>query len=101
MFAELAFRVQGLGSQASGVSIFAPAVICFRDEVLVLGGSGDLARRIEAERIRLCLMMLLKTSRSERILHLSAKSYTQFVAWEFPNIRGTLFGGPYSKDPSI
>ena len=21
--------------------------------------------------------------------------------WEFPKIRGTLFGGPYNKDPSI
>ena len=21
--------------------------------------------------------------------------------WEFPRIRGTLFGGPYNKDPTI
>ena len=21
--------------------------------------------------------------------------------WEFPKIRGTLFGGPYNKDPTI
>ena len=23
------------------------------------------------------------------------------VIWEFPKIRGTLFGGPYNKDPTI
>ena len=22
-------------------------------------------------------------------------------SWEFPKIRGTLFGGPYNKDPTI
>ena len=21
--------------------------------------------------------------------------------WEFPKVRGTLFGGPYNKDPTI
>ena len=23
------------------------------------------------------------------------------MIWEFPKIRGTLFGGPYDKDPTI
>ena len=23
------------------------------------------------------------------------------LIWEFPKIRGTLFGGPYHKDPTI
>ena len=23
------------------------------------------------------------------------------LMWEFPKIRGTLFGGPYNKDPTI
>ena len=25
----------------------------------------------------------------------------RFRVWEFPEIRSTLFGGPYNKDPTI
>ena len=25
----------------------------------------------------------------------------ELAIWEFPKIRGTLFGGPYNKDPTI
>ena len=28
-------------------------------------------------------------------------STTFRTSWEFPKIRGTLFGGPYNKDPTI
>ena len=30
-----------------------------------------------------------------------ASRYMESAMWEFPKIRGTLFGGPYNKDPSI
>ena len=29
------------------------------------------------------------------------KGSIRFRVWEFPKIRGTLFGGPYNKDPII
>ena len=29
------------------------------------------------------------------------ESGTELVIWEFPKIRGTLFWGPYNKDPTI
>ena len=29
------------------------------------------------------------------------RMYEEFLIWEFPKIRGTLFGGPYNKDPTI
>ena len=38
--------------------------------------------------------------KSETSLSLGQQKETR-VIWEFPKIRGTLFCGPYSKDPTI
>ena len=31
----------------------------------------------------------------------NGRTHQRSFLWEFPKIRGTLFGGPYSKDPTI